>query len=257
MPNQSDDDTREVLAALKAELPELRVLAHQRRCGQSTAIRTGVRHALSPWIATLDGDGQNDPADIHKLLEARAKADPATRLIAGWRVDRKDSASKRWASRWANRIRRRLLRDDTPDTGCGLKLFERAAFLDLPYFDHMHRYLPALMQRAGWKTISVPVSHRPRAAGQSKYNNLGRALVGKRCLWVVTTGGDEASYGDGGMHALPFATFEPVVAQTARFCGMQWLDPLVVHAAHRIDDEELFRQAGVYRDRLSALFGGS
>lgn len=89
------------------------------------------------------------------------------------------------------------------------------------------------------------------------YGAGGRALVGKRCLWVVTTGGDEASYGDGGMHALPFATFEPVMAQTARFCGMQWLEPLVVHAAHRIDNEALFRQAGVYRDRLSALFGGS
>ena len=184
--DQSQDDTRDVLTALKAEVPELRVLVHQRRSGQSTAIRTGVKHALSPWIATLDGDGQNDPADIPKLLAAREQADAQTKLFAGWRVDRKDTASKRWASRWANRIRQRLLRDDTPDTGCGIKLFERAAFLDLPYFDHMHRYLPALMQRAGWKTVSVPVSHRARGAGQSKYTNLGRALVGIRDLMGVS-----------------------------------------------------------------------
>lgn len=184
--DQSEDDTRDVLTALKAEVPELRVLVHQRRSGQSTAIRTGVKHALSPWIATLDGDGQNNPADIPKLLAARDAGDAQTRLYAGWRVDRKDSASKRWASRWANGIRQRLLRDDTPDTGCGIKLFERAAFLDLPYFDHMHRYLPALMQRAGWKTVSVPVSHRPRGSGQSKYTNLGRALVGIRDLMGVS-----------------------------------------------------------------------
>ena len=183
--DQSQDDTRDVLTALKAEVPELRVLVHQRRSGQSTAIRTGVKHALSPWIATLDGDGQNDPADIPKLLAAREQADAQTKLFAGWRVDRKDTASKRWASRLANRIRQRLLRDDTPDTGCGIKLFERAAFLDLPYFDHMHRYLPALMQRAGWQTVSVPVNHRPRGAGASKYTNLGRALVGVRDLMGV------------------------------------------------------------------------
>ena len=108
----------------------------------------------------------------------REESPGAIKLFAGWRVDRKDTASKRFGSRFANGLRRRLLRDDTPDTGCGIKLFERAAFLDLPYFDHMHRYLPALMQRAGWQVKSVPVNHRPRGAGASKYNNLGRALVG-------------------------------------------------------------------------------
>ena len=148
-----------------------------------------MKHALSPWIVTLDGDGQNDPADIPKLLEAREQAGAQTKLFAGWRVNRQDSTSKRWASRWANRIRQALLHDDTPDTGCGIKLFERAAFLELPYFDHMHRYLPALMQRAGWKTVSVPVSHRPRVSGTSKYTNLGRALVGIRDLrgvaWLI------------------------------------------------------------------------
>jgi len=187
--DHSRDDTLAVLQALKATTPELRVLHHASQSGQSTAVRNGVKHAAGTWIATLDGDGQNDPADIPKLLAARAAADARVRLFAGWRVNRQDSGSKRWASQWANAIRARILRDETPDTGCGIKLFERAAFLDLPYFDHMHRYLPALMQRAGWKTASVPVNHRHRTAGVSKYNNLGRALVGIRDLrgvaWLI------------------------------------------------------------------------
>ncbi len=176
--DKSRDNTPEVLKRLMAEVPELRVLRHVNQSGQSTAVRNGVKAARGAWIATLDGDGQNDPADIPKLLAARAAATPDTKLFAGWRVNRQDSGSKRWASKWANAIRARMLRDDTPDTGCGIKLFEREAFLDLPYFDHMHRYLPALMQRAGWKTVSVPVNHRHRASGVSKYNNLNRALVG-------------------------------------------------------------------------------
>jgi dolichol-phosphate mannosyltransferase len=187
--DDSKDGTLAALQALKAEVPELRVLHHVRQSGQSTAVRTGVRAARGPWIATLDGDGQNDPADIPKLLTARESAARDIKLFAGWRVNRQDSGSKRWASKWANAIRARMLRDDTPDTGCGIKLFERDAFLDLPYFDHMHRYLPALMQRAGWKTVSVPVNHRPRSAGVSKYNNLHRALVGIRDLrgvaWLI------------------------------------------------------------------------
>ncbi|WP_305805770.1 glycosyltransferase family 2 protein [Stenotrophomonas sp. YIM B06876] len=187
--DHSRDDTLTVLKALKATHPELRVLHHVSQSGQSTAVRSGVKAARAPWIATLDGDGQNDPADIPRLLAARTAADPAVKLFAGWRVDRRDSGSKRWASKWANAIRARMLRDDTPDTGCGIKLFERAAFLDLPYFDHMHRYLPALMQRAGWQTLSVPVNHRHRTSGVSKYTNLGRALVGIRDLrgmaWLI------------------------------------------------------------------------
>jgi len=183
--DDSKDCTLAALQALKAEAPELRVLHHVKQSGQSTAIRTGVKAARGAWVATLDGDGQNDPADIPKLLDARASADRAIKLFAGWRVNRRDSGSKRWASKWANKIRSGMLRDDTPDTGCGIKLFEREAFLDLPYFDHMHRYLPALMQRAGWKTVSVPVNHRPRSAGVSKYNNLNRALVGIRDLMGV------------------------------------------------------------------------
>ena len=188
--DHSRDDTLAVLQALKATVPELRVLHHVNQSGQSTAVRTGVKAARGAWIATLDGDGQNDPADIPKLLAERAKAAPEVKLFAGWRVNRQDTGSKRWASKFANAIRSRMLRDATPDTGCGIKLFEREAFLDLPYFDHMHRYLPALMQRAGWKTISVPVNHRHRASGVSKYNNLNRALVGLRDLrgvaWLIT-----------------------------------------------------------------------
>lgn len=187
--DHSRDDSLAVLRALQQRHPELRVLHHVTQSGQSTAVRNGVKQARGTWVATLDGDGQNDPADIPKLLEARAKASPETRLFAGWRVNRQDSNSKRWASRLANAIRRRLLRDDTPDTGCGIKLFEREAFLDLPYFDHMHRYLPALMQRAGWQTVSVPVNHRARGAGVSKYNNLNRALVGiadlRGVAWLI------------------------------------------------------------------------
>jgi dolichol-phosphate mannosyltransferase len=174
----SKDDSRQVLKALQADVPELRVFGHTRQSGQSTAIRNGVKQARGAWIATLDGDGQNDPADIPKLITARDAADPAVKLFAGWRVERKDTGSKRWASKIANAIRSRLLRDETPDTGCGIKLFERAVFLDLPYFDHMHRYLPALIKRAGWQSVSVPVNHRERSTGVSKYNNLGRAWVG-------------------------------------------------------------------------------
>ena len=185
----SRDDTLAVMQSLLRGHPRLRVIRHLKQSGQSTAVRTGVKAARGRWIATLDGDGQNDPADIPKLLAARDAGDPQVKLYAGWRVNRKDSGSKRWASKIANAIRSRLLRDETPDTGCGLKLFERAVFLDLPYFDHMHRYLPALVKRAGWQSISVPVNHRERTAGKSKYGNLGRAWVGLKDLrgvaWLI------------------------------------------------------------------------
>ena len=185
----SKDDSLAVLTSAKAQFPELRVMRHLSQSGQSTALRTGIKAARGAWIATLDGDGQNDPADIPKLLTMRAESPAAIKLFAGWRVDRKDTGSKRWASKFANGIRSRLLRDATPDTGCGIKLFERAAFLDLPYFDHMHRYLPALFQRAGWQVKSVPVNHRPRGSGVSNYNNLNRALVGisdlRGVAWLI------------------------------------------------------------------------
>lgn len=191
-----DDDSKDAtlarLQALKAEVPELRVIHHLRQSGQSTAIRNGVKAARGAWIATLDGDGQNDPADIPKLLAERAKAAGDVKLFAGWRVERKDTGSKRIASKLANAIRSRMLRDATPDTGCGIKLFEREAFLELPHFNHMHRYLPALMQRAGHRSVSVPVGHRHRATGVSKYNNLNRALVGisdlRGVAWLIRRG---------------------------------------------------------------------
>ena len=187
--DQSKDDSLQVLKDLMVSVPELRVVQHLRQCGQSTAIRNGVKAARGVWIATLDGDGQNDPADIPKLIEARNKAAPEIKLFAGWRVHRKDTGSKRWASKIANSIRAGFLKDETPDTGCGIKLFERAVFMDLPYFDHMHRYLPALVKRAGFQSVSVPVNHRERGSGVSKYNNLGRAWVGLKDLrgvaWLI------------------------------------------------------------------------
>lgn len=187
--DQSKDDSLQVLKDLMVSVPELRVVQHLRQCGQSTAVRNGVKAARGVWIATLDGDGQNDPADIPKLIEARNKAAPEIKLFAGWRVHRKDTGSKRWASKIANSIRASFLKDETPDTGCGIKLFERAVFMDLPYFDHMHRYLPALVKRAGFQSVSVPVNHRERGSGVSKYNNLGRAWVGLKDLrgvaWLI------------------------------------------------------------------------
>ena len=190
--DNSRDGTLEKLQQLKSRVPELRVIRHVTQSGQSTAVRNGVKAARGEWIATLDGDGQNDPADIPKLLAERARAAADVKLFAGWRVNRQDSGSKRWASKWANAIRSRMLHDATPDTGCGIKLFERDAFLDLPHFNHMHRYLPALMQRAGWKTLSVPVNHRARSTGVSKYNNFNRALVGiadlRGVAWLIRRG---------------------------------------------------------------------
>lgn len=186
----SKDTSREVLKQLQLVTAELRAFGHTKQSGQSTAIRNGVKLAQGEWIATLDGDGQNDPADIPKLIAARDSANADVKLFAGWRVERKDTGSKRWASKIANAIRSSLLKDETPDTGCGIKLFERAVFLDLPYFDHMHRYLPALVKRAGFQSISVPVNHRERSSGVSKYNNLGRAWVGISDLrgvsWLIT-----------------------------------------------------------------------
>lgn len=174
----SRDDSLAVLREARQRFPELRVLRHLSQSGQSTAVRTGVKAARGAWIATLDGDGQNDPADIPKLLAARDAGEAAVKCYAGWRVNRRDDALKRVSSKVANAVRSRILRDATPDTGCGLKLFEREAFLELPYFDHMHRFLPALFQRAGWQVRSVPVNHRPRTRGTSKYGMWNRLWVG-------------------------------------------------------------------------------
>ena len=176
----STDATAHELAARKARDPRLRVLRHARPCGQSAGVRSGVRAARFPWIATLDGDGQNHPGDIPALWDARpADLRPGQPWLAiGHRIDRRDSNSKRWASRFANRLRARMLHDHTPDTGCGIKLFSRETFLALPWFDHVHRYLPALVRRAGGTSVSVPVRHRQRGAGSSKYGVWDRAWVG-------------------------------------------------------------------------------
>ena len=182
----STDATATEIGRLQAGNPRLRLVSHERSCGQSAAVRTGVQTARAPWIATLDGDGQNDPADIPSLWQI-AKAAPATPplLIAGHRARRQDSWSKRRASKIANAIRRAMLHDDTPDTGCGLKLFPRALFLDLPYFDHMHRFLPALVLREGGDVRSLPVNHRPRERGASKYGVFDRLWVGISDLFGV------------------------------------------------------------------------
>ena len=170
----SRDGTRDRLLELKARLPQLRVLSHRSNSGQSRAVRTGVLAARAPIVITLDGDGQNDPADAPRLA-ARLKEGPdLLALIGGERVKRQDSAAKRWASTTANGVRKRLLHDEANDTGCGLKALRRDAFLRLPYFDHMHRYLPALMIREGFQVAFEPVGHRPRTTGASKYTNLGR-----------------------------------------------------------------------------------
>lgn len=185
----SRDGTLDELRDAQRRHPELRVLSHAQQSGQSTALRSGIKAARAAWIATLDGDGQNDPADIRLLLATRTISEATIKCFAGWRTTRRDNAGKRISSRIANAVRARLLRDATPDTGCGLKLFEREAFLDLPYFDHMHRYLPALFQRSGWRTVSVPVNHRERGAGASKYTNIGRLMVAfadlQGVMWLI------------------------------------------------------------------------
>jgi len=177
----STDETAAVLKQAMRSIKALRVLRHQRSCGQSAAIHTGVKAAVYPYIATLDGDGQNDPADISRLYEVLTQqSQPQTPLwmVAGWRNKRYDSAWRLFSSKVANAVRSRLLGDDTPDTGCGLKVFLRDKFLELPYFDHMHRFLPALILRAGGLVISEPVAHRSRANGQSKYGTLDRLWAG-------------------------------------------------------------------------------
>lgn len=175
----SDDDTMAELRRVQHFCPALRVLRHQSRSGQSSALLTGVRAARAAWIVTLDGDGQNDPADIPRLMErlgVNAGLQPL--LLAGHRTLRRDNWLRRASSRIANGVRCRLLHDGTPDTGCGLKLFPRELFLALPAFDHMHRFLPALMQRQGARVESVPVQHRPRQRGRSKYGINNRLWVG-------------------------------------------------------------------------------
>lgn len=180
----SDDGTSDDVLAVGD--PRVRVLRHEGRAGQSAALRTGVRAAVHPVIVTLDGDGQNPPADIGALVGKLAREDGAEpALVGGVRQNRRATGSKRWASRFANWLRDALLDDGCPDTGCGLKAFRRSAFLELPYFSTMHRYLPALFLSYGHRPVYVSVGDRPRQAGRSKYTNLGRALVGLYDLFGV------------------------------------------------------------------------
>ncbi|MHA7858637.1 MAG: glycosyltransferase family 2 protein [Henriciella sp.] len=187
----STDDTRAVLAGLKAKYPELRVIAHRSNAGQSRALRTAIQHARAPIIGTLDGDGQNDPADLPALYRSltRVDAPEGLTMVMGRRASRKDTAWKRFGSRFANTIRSRLLRDDCDDSGCGIKVMKREAFLALPYFDHMHRYMPALMNAEGYGVEFMDVNHRERGAGHSKYTNFGRlgdALSDLRgVMWLI------------------------------------------------------------------------
>lgn len=175
----STDATGASLCEAAEQIRQLRCLRHWQQAGQSAAIASGVKAARGSIIVTLDGDGQNDPADIPKLLDViRQDPDPVRLLVTGLRAQRRDSWLKRISSRIANGVRSRLLRDGTADTGCGLKVFMREAFLEMPRFDHMHRFLPALMVRQGGRVISVPVHHRPRQRGQSKYGTLDRLGVG-------------------------------------------------------------------------------
>jgi len=176
----STDDTLPCLIALRRSFPRLRILRHPQGCGQSTALLTGIRAAHGETIATLDGDGQNDPADIPRLLEAlwELREKNPLAMVTGHRKRRKDAGWRKLTSLVANAVRGSLLVDNTPDTGCGLKVFPRELFLLLPYFDHMHRFMPALVQRAGGETISVEVNHRPRLHGESKYGTWHRLRVG-------------------------------------------------------------------------------
>lgn len=177
----STDGTAAILQSLRQQYPALRVIRHQARSGQSSALWTGIKAAGNDLIVTLDGDGQNDPADIasvYHAYKAETKRHNQRVMIAGQRLKRQDSLAKKLSSRFANKLRARVLNDHTRDTGCSLKLFRRHDYLALPYFNHMHRYLPALMIREGVTIAHVDVSHRPRTAGASKYGTLDRALVG-------------------------------------------------------------------------------
>ncbi|SOC19258.1 glycosyl transferase family 2 [Rhodobacter sp. JA431] len=182
----SDDGMEGILKARMAQAPQLRVLRNIRAGGQSAAVHSGVQVAKGAICATLDGDGQNPPEELPKLIAPlQALGSEKIGLVAGQRVGRQDTLSKKLASRFANALRSWVLKDGTRDTGCGLKAFRRAPFLELPYFDHMHRYLPALFSRDGWGVAHVDVAHRARGGGRSHYSNLQRGLVGAVDLLAV------------------------------------------------------------------------
>ena len=175
----SSDQTKSVFDMVGGAFESVHMIHHPRNMGQSSALCTGILLAKAPLIVTLDGDLQNDPEDIPKLMHVYAEQDKNDHvLVAGNRTQRKDTWFRRFSSRVANGIRSRLLKDNCPDTGCSLKLFRRDDFLLLPQFNHMHRYMPALFARIGVRIINVPVNHRPRVAGVSKYGLGNRLWVG-------------------------------------------------------------------------------
>jgi dolichol-phosphate mannosyltransferase len=181
----SNDGTEAELRSLMAARPWLRQLRHARSCGQSAALRSGVSAARAPLVATLDGDGQNDPAFLPKLIEALQAGAPRVGLVAGQRVGRKATGFKKFQSRVANAVRGAILRDGTRDTGCGLKAFDRDMFLALPYFDGLHRFLPALVRREGRDIGYVDVVDRPRLHGVSNYGFWDRLWIGIMDLFGV------------------------------------------------------------------------
>jgi dolichol-phosphate mannosyltransferase len=174
----SSDATEAELLELMTSRPWLRQLKHAVSCGQSAAVRTGVTHARAPVVVTLDGDGQNDPAFIPALLKVLETGAPRVGLVAGQRKGRKDTGFKKLQSRIANGVRGAVLRDGTRDTGCGLKAFRRDVFLALPYFDGLHRFLPALVRREDYDIGYVDVVDRQRRAGTSNYGLWDRLWVG-------------------------------------------------------------------------------
>ncbi len=174
----SSDATPQRLAALRGRLPHLRQVRHEQSCGQSAAVRSGVRHARGAIVATLDGDGQNNPAFLPDLIAAIEKGGARVGLAAGQRVGRKDTGFKKIQSRIANTVRNGILRDGTRDSGCGLKAFRREVFLALPYFDGLHRFLPALVRREGFDIVYVDVADRPRLSGVSNYGFFDRLWIG-------------------------------------------------------------------------------
>ncbi|RCW87093.1 glycosyltransferase family 2 protein [Paracoccus lutimaris] len=189
----SGDGTSQILQRLATRHPRLRHHRHPQSRGQSAAIRSGVRLARGPLIVTLDGDGQNPPDQIPVLLAAFDAGNPRLGLVQGQRLVRQDNLGKKLASRLANRIRMALLHDGVSDSGCGLKAFRREAYLELPFFDHIHRFMPAMMLREGWQIATAGVMHRPRGSGRSKYSNIARGLVGIPDLlgaaWLIRRSG--------------------------------------------------------------------
>ncbi|MBL8538338.1 MAG: glycosyltransferase family 2 protein [Hyphomonadaceae bacterium] len=185
----STDETPARLAAIADRDPRIRLVRHDRRCGKSQAVRTGVQAARGAWVATLDGDGQNNPADLPAMIDRARAAGAPWPIVAGIRERRNDPVSRLIATRIANGLRMAVLGDNCPDTGCGVKVFRREDFLLLPCFEGMHRFLPALFKRYGHPTINHTISHRPRLMGKSKYTNIGRAFVGVfdmlGVIWLV------------------------------------------------------------------------